>query len=185
MVADQGASSTTVVLDERQLIDITNAIIALGVLDFSVPLAVRGDGPLDAVTAGLEALREELQAKVVSKGAAQVAQRAKAEFLAAMSHELRTPLATVVGCTDLLKNTELNTVQQELVWHIERSINTLNNQIRSVLDYAAVSSGQLQLASLPFSLPEVLGDMVRSTAPWPNNAGSVLSLISKASPPTL
>ncbi len=176
MVADQGASSTTVVLDERQLIDITNAIIALGVLDFSVPLAVRGDGPLDAVTAGLEALREELQAKVVSKGAAQVAQRAKAEFLAAMSHELRTPLATVVGCADLLKNTELNTVQQELVWHIERSINTLNNQIRSVLDYAAVSSGQLQLASLPFSLPEVLGDMVRSHRTLAEQRGVSLEL---------
>ena len=75
---------------DDQLEEITTSMVEMARLNFSHPLEVRGEGPLDAVAMGLRALGEELQAALAARDEAQRANAGKVAFLLDMSHELRT-----------------------------------------------------------------------------------------------
>jgi signal transduction histidine kinase/CheY-like chemotaxis protein len=82
--------------------------------------------------------------------------RTKGRFLAKMSHEIRTPLNGVLGMLHLLRHTPLNRTQQFYVDTINSSGSTLMSVINSVLDYARIESGHVQLEQIEFDLEELL-----------------------------
>jgi len=91
-----------------------------------------------------------------AKQAAEIAERAKGQFLAMMSHEVRTPLNGVVGFAELLQDTALDAEQTEFVHMALQSGRSLLVIMDDILDYAKIEAGQLTLEEVPVNLPTLL-----------------------------
>ena len=79
---------------------------------------------------------------------AEVASKAKSEFLASMSHELRTPMNAVLGYAQMLKldlNKNLLSTQHDYIASILDGGNHLLSLINQVLDLASIEAGVVEL----------------------------------------
>jgi len=93
-----------------------------------------------------EALRQAMEA-------AEVANRAKSQFLSNMSHEVRTPLNVILGFTQLMnRNGSLNHKQQEYLDTISRSGEHLLTLINDVLEMSKIEAGRTMLNENSFDL---------------------------------
>jgi two-component system cell cycle sensor histidine kinase PleC len=110
----------------------------------------------DAIFAELE------QAKAVSDEArrrAEVANRAKSQFLATMSHELRTPLNAILGFSELMRGEMLgpigNPAYKAYLDDIHSSGQHLLRIINDILDLSRIEAGKRELREELASLPEI------------------------------
>jgi CheY-like chemotaxis protein len=107
----------------------------------------------------------------------------KTHFLASLNHEIRTPLTGILGMTDLLMETILDSEQKEYVSTARVCAEDLLTLFNKTLEFSDLSSGRVQLAEEQFHLTEALRSSVASYSAEAGSKGLKLTcLLSPALP---
>jgi two-component system CheB/CheR fusion protein len=99
---------------------------------------------------------------VTARYAAEAANQAKSDFLAAMSHELRTPLNAVSGYTELLDMGVRGPVtddQHTDLLRIKRSADHLLHLINDVLSFAKIEAGHVGVDVVDVPATEIVAEV--------------------------
>lgn len=119
----------------------------------------------------ITARKQAEEATIQAREAADLANRAKSEFLATMSHELRTPLNAIIGFSEIIENELLGPVGQaqylEYAHDINGSGRHLLQLITDILDVSRIDANRVALRNetlSPASLVKAALNMVRDRA---------------------
>jgi len=150
-------SSAILHLDIKGYLILISFFLLLSVIDY-VWLKNLSDKPKEIVTDNVSDVNEE---QLLRSKLEQMTKRAKKFendikttelFLASMSHELRTPLNGIIGITEVLDDTKLDSEQKEFVSMIRESSNNLRVIVNDILDVSKINAGKMELESIEFDL---------------------------------
>ena len=116
-----------------------------------------------------EALRERemlLEREREAREQAEIASRAKDEFLGLLSHELRTPLNSILGWTRILSSQNLDAESAtQALETIDRNAKLQARLIDDMLDVSRIISGKLRLDAQPVDLTTVINAAIETLRP--------------------
>lgn len=122
---------------------------------------------------GNKALADLLRAKKELEASMTI----KEQFLAKMSHEIRTPMNAIVGLSEIMLEGNLTHDQRECMDAIKLSSQNLLAIINDILDFSKMSSGKVELESIPFKPAEVLEGVLSTVGFTATRKGIKLSVI--------
>jgi PAS domain S-box-containing protein len=115
---------------------------------YSYPISINGKIFLYTIISDITDTKKMQSELVRARMEAEIANKAKSEFLASMSHELRTPLNSIIGFSDMLLTQNfgpLNEKQMRYVNNISVSGGHLLKLINDILDLSKIEAGKMEL----------------------------------------
>ena len=119
-------------------------------------------------TRDLEDSRNEA---ILARKEAEEANRAKSTFLATVSHEIRTPMNGVLGMSNLLRKTPLNSRQKNFVEAIDQSGSSLMHIINDILDYSKLEAGKFEIHPHELNIQVCLNHLISLFQPEAHSRG--------------
>jgi len=111
-----------------------------------------------------------------AKETAEMANRAKSEFLANVSHELRTPLNSIIGFSQILQGDVADDKRKEYAGDIMWSGTHLLEVIKDILDVSKIEAGEMDLHFEQVDLAQLLEECRRMFAERLNSSGLSLDI---------
>ena len=124
-----------------------------------------GDGVVHAAVRDVTERRRVADDLERARQKAEVASRAKSEFLSHMSHELRTPLTSVIGFSELVLQDGLADEQRMKVEHVLKAGQHLLALIDELLDISRVEAGTMDISPEPIQVGGLLRDALTLAGP--------------------
>jgi two-component system sensor histidine kinase RpfC len=135
--------------------------IVLYVNDFWRAHTALGVGMLVAMTAVSLYVLSLVRRMFDAIARAEAANLAKRRFISMVSHELRTPLNAIIGMADLLRDTQLNREQADMLQTLRSSSRVMLGLIEDVLDFSKIEAGKVVLEKTDFDLHALVNSTCR------------------------
>ena len=110
--------------------------------------------------------RKQAMALEAARVDAELASKAKSDFIANMSHELRTPLNAIIGFSDLLGSDKVRVDPErslEYAGYISEAGHHLLAVINSILDISKIQAGKLEVELAPMDFNKILDPCILLT----------------------
>jgi len=88
--------------------------------------------------------------------------KSREQLISTVSHDLKTPLSTIVGYSELLGNSDINTKQSYFVKNIKNSSEYITQLVQDLLDFSKIEAGKIAIEKVPFLLPEIIEDVAKN-----------------------
>jgi PAS domain S-box-containing protein len=128
-------------------------------------MSLDGEPVIQAIMRDVSVQKEAAATLEAARDAALAANEMKSQFVANVSHEIRTPMNGILGMTQLLIGSDLNTRQRDYAETIARSAEALMGVINDLLDFSKIEAGRLSVESIDFDLNALLKDIVELYIP--------------------
>ncbi|MBK5193145.1 MAG: response regulator [Flavobacteriaceae bacterium] len=99
------------------------------------------------------------------------------QFMSTITHDLRSPLNTVIGYTELMKKSGLNTKQDHYLGHLKKSSEFILHLVNDLLDLSKLEAGKMGVEKLPFNPKNLLEETLYNTIPGNDRKGLKLTVI--------